>query len=88
MLSANALELKNSGGSAGVVVSVEGDGSLAAVNAATANWSDIIVLREPQGGAGTNSLKFTVTSISKTTGSFQITFKSPCGAQELTVTVK
>ena len=88
VLSARALELNHSGGSAVVVVSLEGKGNLAGVNAVTANWSDIIILREPQGDAGADSLKFTVTSISKTTGTFNITFKSPCGAEELAVTVK
>jgi hypothetical protein len=87
-LSAAALELTNSGGSASVVVGLEGSTNLAGINAATDNWSDIIVLREPQGNADTNSLKFTITSISKATGNFQINFKSPCGSQELTVTVK
>ncbi|HEX8128681.1 MAG TPA: hypothetical protein VF527_06220 [Pyrinomonadaceae bacterium] len=88
VLSAGALELRNSGGSASVVVSLEGGGNLAGINAATANWSDIIILREPQGSTDTNSLKFTITSISKTTGNFSVSFKSPCGAQEIVVTVK
>jgi tetratricopeptide (TPR) repeat protein len=88
VLSASALELTNSGGSASVVLTLEGNGNLAAINAATANWSDIIILREPQGNSDANSLKFTVTSISKTTGNFNVTFKSPCGAQELAVRVK
>jgi hypothetical protein len=82
------LELTNSGGSASVVVRLGGNTNLAGINAATANWSDIIILREPQGGADSDSLKFTVTSISKTTGNFNVTFKSPCGAQELAVKVK
>jgi hypothetical protein len=86
VLSASTLELTNSGGSASVLVSLEGDGNLAAIKAATPNWPDILILSEPQGDA--NSLKFTVTSVSKTTGNFNVTFKSPCGAQELTVTVK
>ncbi|MDQ1612110.1 MAG: hypothetical protein QOG00_2041 [Pyrinomonadaceae bacterium] len=88
VLSASALELTNSGGSASVVAKLEGNTNLAGINAATANWSDIIILREPQGGADSDSLKFTVTSISKTTGNFNVTFKSPCGAQELAVKVK
>ncbi|HEV2799697.1 MAG TPA: tetratricopeptide repeat protein [Pyrinomonadaceae bacterium] len=87
-LSARELELKNSGGAASVVVSLEGSDKLASINATTASWSDIIILREPQGSADTNSLKFTVTSISKTTGNFNVTFKSVCGTQELTVTVR
>ncbi|HLL73216.1 MAG TPA: hypothetical protein VK363_17390 [Pyrinomonadaceae bacterium] len=87
-LSANTLELTHSGGSASVVVSLEGSTNLAGINAVTNDWSDIIVLREPQGNTDTNSLKFTVTSTSKATGNFRINFKSPCGAQALIVTVK
>jgi hypothetical protein len=88
VLATSALELTNSGGSASVVVNLEGSADLASVKAATTSWSDIIILREPQSNADSNSLKFTITSISKTTGNFSVTFKSPCGAQELTVTVK
>ncbi|HYP00078.1 MAG TPA: hypothetical protein VER76_07795, partial [Pyrinomonadaceae bacterium] len=88
VLGANALELNHSGGSASVIVGLEGSSNLAGISAATNHWSDIIVLREPQGGSDTNSLKFTITSISKATGNFRITFKSPCGAQELIATVK
>jgi hypothetical protein len=87
-LSASALELSNSGGSASVVASLEGSANLAGVSAATANWSDIIILREPQDNADTGSIKFTITSISKTVGNFNVVFKSPCGAQQLSVTVK
>jgi tetratricopeptide (TPR) repeat protein len=88
VLGASALELSNSGGSASVVVTLEGGGNLAGINATTANWSDIIILREPQANSDANSIKFTVTSISKTTGNFNVAFKSPCGTQELAVTVK
>jgi tetratricopeptide (TPR) repeat protein len=88
VLSASALELRNSGGSASVIASLEENTNLAGIGAATVNWSDIIVLREPQGNADANSLKFTITSISKATGNFVVNFKSPCGAHELTVTVK
>ncbi|HEX8424441.1 MAG TPA: hypothetical protein VF634_13570, partial [Pyrinomonadaceae bacterium] len=88
VLSASALELSHSGGSASVVARLEGSDKLADVRAATTNWSDIIVLREPQGSAGTNSLKFTITSISKTGGNFIVNFKSPCGAHAMTVTVR
>lgn len=88
VLSASALELKNSGGAASLVASLEGNANLSSVSAATTNWSDIIVLREPQGSADTNSLKFTVTSISKTTGTFTVNFKSPCGAHAINVTVR
>jgi len=88
ILNSNALELNNSGGTASVIASLEGSSNLAGIGVATSNWSDIIVLREPQGNADTTSLKFTITSISKTIGNFNVTFKSPCGTQELIVTVK
>lgn len=88
ILNAGALELNNSGGTGSITASLEGSSNLAGISVATSHWSDIIVLREPQGSPDTASLKFTVTSISKTTGNFNITFKSPCGTQELTVTVK
>jgi tetratricopeptide (TPR) repeat protein len=88
VLSASALELNNSGGSASLIASLEGSDKLAGVSAATTNWSDIIVLREPQGSADTNSLKFTITSISKASGNFIVNFKSPCGAHAITVTVR
>jgi tetratricopeptide (TPR) repeat protein len=88
VLSASELELGHSGGSASVIASLEENTNLSAISAATTSWSDIIVLREPQGGADTNSLKFTITSISKTTGKFIVNFKSPCGAHEMSVTVK
>ncbi|HEX8456190.1 MAG TPA: tetratricopeptide repeat protein [Pyrinomonadaceae bacterium] len=87
-LSASELELKNSGGTSSVVATLEGSDKLASVSATTANWSDIIILREPQGSADANSLKFTITSISKATGNFNVTFKSACGTQELAVTVR
>ncbi|MDQ3135690.1 MAG: tetratricopeptide repeat protein, partial [Acidobacteriota bacterium] len=88
ILNAEALELNNSGGTASVIASLEGNRNLAGISAITSNWSDILILREPQGSADTASLKFTITSISKTTGNFNVTFKSPCGTLELTVTVK
>ena len=88
VLSADSVELSNNGGSASVVANLEGSSNLAGINANTAHWSDIIILREPQGSADTNSLKFTISSISKNKGSFQITFKSPCGSQDVAVLVK
>jgi hypothetical protein len=45
-------------------------------------------LREPSKTADTNAVKFTVTSISKGGGTYAVTIKSPCGAKQLSVTVK
>jgi tetratricopeptide (TPR) repeat protein len=78
----------NGGGSASVVATLDGEGDAAKITATTPNWSDIIVLREPSNSTAANSAKFTVTSISKSGGTFAVTIKSPCGAKQLTVTVK
>jgi tetratricopeptide (TPR) repeat protein len=88
VLSASALELSHSGGAVSVIASLEGNNNLSGISATSINWSDIIVLREPQGSADTNSLKFTITSISKATGNFNINFKSPCGAHKMIVNVR
>jgi len=79
--------LTSNGGSSAVVASLAGQGSSADITATTADWADIIVLREPQDPAP-NAARYTVTSISKKTGNFVVTFKSSCGTKEVTVTVK
>ncbi|MDT7602672.1 MAG: hypothetical protein QOF61_669 [Acidobacteriota bacterium] len=86
-LNSDALTL-DGGGSASVVATFDGEGDIAKITATTPNWSDIIVLREPTSASGANAAKFTVTSISKSSGSFAVTIKSPCGAKQLSVTVK
>ncbi|HYX42217.1 MAG TPA: hypothetical protein VE821_10990, partial [Pyrinomonadaceae bacterium] len=86
-LSVGSMLLTNNGGTSAITVSLEGQGSNADLNATTADWADIIVLREPQDPAP-NSARYTVTSISKKTGIFVVTFKSPCGTKDVSVTVK
>lgn len=76
----------DAGASASVVAALDG-GDLSKVTATTPNWSDIIVLRE-SANADANAIKFTITSISKNSGSYVVTIKSPCGAKKLTVMVK
>ncbi|MDT7540726.1 MAG: hypothetical protein QOE33_630 [Acidobacteriota bacterium] len=75
------------GASVSIVAAVEGGGDLSKITATTPNWSDIIVLRE-SANADAGAVKFTITSISKSSGSYVVTIKSPCGAKKLTVTVK
>jgi hypothetical protein len=74
------------GGQASFVVTLEGDTDAAKITATTADWSDIIVLREPATADG--AAKFTVTSISKSAGAFFVNVKSPCGAKRVKVSVK
>ena len=75
------------GGSAMVVARLEG-GDLTRLTATTPNWSDIIILREPTSQTEPDTVRFTISSISKTAGTFIITLKSPCGAKEIRVTAK
>ncbi|MFN2480621.1 MAG: hypothetical protein ABR554_03940 [Pyrinomonadaceae bacterium] len=74
------------GGQASFVATLDGGADPAKIAATTGDWSDIIVLREPAGADG--AAKFTVTSISKSAGSFAVTLKSPCGTKKVSVVVK
>ena len=58
------------------------------VNASTENWADIIVLAEPHAPADGNALRFTITSVSAKTGTFNVTFSSPCGKRQVAVNVR
>ncbi|HEY9284684.1 MAG TPA: hypothetical protein VIP46_14605, partial [Pyrinomonadaceae bacterium] len=76
------------GGSGAIVARLEGGGDLTRLTATTPNWSDIIILREPTNETEPDTARFTVSSISKTPGTFIIAVKSPCGTKEISVTVK
>ena len=85
-LSVDALMLP-SGGTGAVTASLEGHGTSNDISASTNDWADIILLREPQDPAA-NAARYTITSISKKAGTYTVTFKSPCGAKEVAVTIK
>lgn len=88
-LSVSASELTiGQGGSTPVTLSFDRAVNPSSVKAATRNWSDILVLAETASAADADSLKFTITSVSRTAGTFVVTFNTPCGKQEVTVTVK
>jgi hypothetical protein len=76
------------GASGSVVVMLEGEADPAKITASTPDWSDIIVLREPASATDANAAKFTITSISKSAGTFILKIKSPCGAKDVKVSVK
>ena len=57
------------------------------IDPSTPNWADIIILAEPHKPEDGNGARFTVTSISAKTGTFLVTFTSPCGKQQVTVNV-
>ena len=58
------------------------------VNPSTTNWADITVLAEPHKPEDGATLRFTITSVSRNTGAFVVSFASPCGKREVTVNVK
>ncbi|HEX8069249.1 MAG TPA: tetratricopeptide repeat protein [Pyrinomonadaceae bacterium] len=87
-LSVESMLLTSNGGASTVTATLEGQASgTTDIEATTANWADIIVLREPQDPAP-NAARYTVTSISRKTGTFLVTFKSSCGTKAMAVAVK
>jgi tetratricopeptide (TPR) repeat protein len=87
-LSENALSLQTNG-SALITVTVEGKDTAEGITASTSDWSAVAVFPEPKSSTtASNTLVFSVAPISKKTGLFSITFKSPCGEKDVTVTVK
>jgi hypothetical protein len=79
--------LLTSGGSGAVTASLAGHGTSNDISASTNDWADIILLREPQDPAA-NTARYTIMAISKKTGTYTVTFKSPCGEKVVAVTVK
>jgi tetratricopeptide (TPR) repeat protein len=89
-LSDPSVEIKSNGGSATVTLRLEnytGKG-VPRVNPSTENWADIIILAEPHAPADGDALRFTISSVSSKVGSFNVTFSTPCGKQDVTVNVK
>jgi hypothetical protein len=89
-LSAPSVEVKRNGGSATVTVRLENYAGKGAprINPSTENWADITILAEPHAPADGDSMRFTVISASGKAGAYAVTFSSPCGKQDVAVSVK
>lgn len=87
-VSESALTIENNGGRGIIDITLEGATSTEGITAVTSDWSSLAVFPEPKSGTNNNLASFSVSSISKKTGRFTITFKSPCGSKEVTVTVR
>ncbi len=88
-VSENFLAIQNNSGSAILTLTLEGVTNTDGVTASTSDWSALAVFPEPKSSTtASNTLSFSITSISKKTGTFTITFKTPCGAKDVTVSVK
>jgi tetratricopeptide (TPR) repeat protein len=86
-LSESSLTIQT-GGSATITLMLDGSTNTNNVTASSSDWSALAAFPEPKKDAGSNSLVFSVTSISKLTGIYTVTFKSPCGSKDVTVTVR
>jgi hypothetical protein len=81
--SAGSLAVRN-GGAASLVVG--GPGEAGRVTVSTPDWADIAVF--PEGRAGGNGwTRYSVRSVSKRAGVYTVRFKTPCGSQNIPVTV-
>lgn len=81
--SAGSLIIRDGGG-AGLVVG--GPGERASVSVTTPDWADIAVFSE--GPAGRNGwVKYSVKSVSKRPGVYAVRLTTPCGSQNIPVTV-
>jgi hypothetical protein len=83
-----SLTISNNGGAGYVTLSADGLTDPAKILATTPDWSEIAVFLEPKTNADESVFKYSITSVSKRTGTFSVNFKSPCGTQELSVTVQ
>lgn len=86
----SSLTIRNNSGSAIITITLDGAATAEGVTAQISDWSAIAVFPEPKSSAegNANTVSFSIASISKKTGSFIVTFKSPCGSKDVTVTVK
>jgi tetratricopeptide (TPR) repeat protein len=81
------LTLRSNGGSIIIPVNLSGaePGSL---QATTPDWADIAVFAEPKTNIESGVFNYSITSVSKRTGTFSVVFKSPCGTKKVSVNVK
>jgi tetratricopeptide (TPR) repeat protein len=77
------ITIKNNGGRATVTVQLSGTDK---ITPTTRDWPDITVFAQSLREYGT--FPFLITSISKRTGTYTVTFTTPCGSKDVTVIVK
>lgn len=85
-LSEESVTISANGGKIGVLAGFDGDA--AKIVAASGSPNDIDVSLEPDIGKQSNRAFFVIKSVSAKTGVFTVTFDSPCGKKEVSVTVR
>ena len=86
-VSEDTLTVRNNGGSTIITVTLMGWGGAGDVTATTTNWPDIAIFPEPKSSTAPGTFKYSITSVSRTVGTYYITLKSPCGEKLLEVKV-
>ncbi len=86
--SESALTISSNGGSSTIAVGLDGWSGPAQVSATTASWSDIVVFSDPQARQSDGPVKYSVVSVSKKAGPYNVIFRSPCGSKTIPITVK
>jgi hypothetical protein len=85
-VSEEEVSIINNGGRVAVTVMLDGiDEKKISVDF---DWSNLSVFLEPNARTDGRSALYTITSSSKNTGIYKITFKTPCGSKEVTVKVR
>ena len=87
-LSEEPLTIRSNGGSIIIPVNFNGANGSAGIEATTPDWADIAVFAEPKTNIESGVFNYSITSVSKRTGTFTVVFKSPCGTKKIMVTVK
>ncbi|MBD0370884.1 MAG: tetratricopeptide repeat protein [Pyrinomonadaceae bacterium] len=82
-INVDTITIKNNGGTGIVTVQLSGADK---ITPTTRDWPDITVFAQTLKEYG--SFPFLITSISKRTGSYTVTFTTPCGSKDVTVIVK
>ncbi|HEY0324238.1 MAG TPA: tetratricopeptide repeat protein [Pyrinomonadaceae bacterium] len=82
-INVDTITIKNNGGTGLITVSLSGSEK---ITPTTRDWPDITVFAQSLKEYGT--FPFLITSISKRTGKYTVTFTTPCGSKDVTVIVK
>jgi len=86
-ISQETVSILSSGGSLGLLVSLD-DEDLDAITAASSSPKDVEVVLQPETNAVSNRASFVVKSISSNKGEYSVTFELPCGKREVLVRVR
>jgi hypothetical protein len=86
-VSEDTINLKNSSGKLAVIVGLDDDGEVDAVQASSSSPKDVTVRREPIAGVTTRAI-FVLQSLTDRIGLYQVTFDLPCGKRSVSVNVR